>query len=145
MKPNRLGKLIEAGEGVSIEFKECKTSLPKTVFETLCAFLNRFGGDIFLGVADDGTISGIDRDYVKKIKADFVSLMNNPQKISPTVYLPVEEIEIDGKILLHVYVPESSQVHNTNQKIFDRNEDGDFEITGNANLVANLYIRKQRD
>ena len=61
------------------------------------------------------------------------------------MYLPVEEIEIDGKILLHVYVPESSQVHNTNQKIFDRNEDGDFEITGNANLVANLYIRKQRE
>ena len=87
MKPDRLGKLIEAGEGVSIEFKECRTSLPKTVFETLCAFLNRFGGDIFLGVADDGSVSGIDRDYVKKIKADFVSLMNNPQKITqPCIY-----------------------------------------------------------
>ena len=74
-----------------------------------------------------------------------MSAMNNPQKISPTVYLPVDEIEIGGKTILHVYVPESSQVHNTNRRIFDRNEDGDFNITNNTDLVAAMYIRKQRE
>ena len=54
--PNRFEELIAQGEGISIEFKECKDTLPKNVFETLCAFLNRFGGDIFLGLKDDGTI-----------------------------------------------------------------------------------------
>ena len=143
--PNRFEKLIAQGEGISIEFKECKDALPKNIFETLCAFLNRFGGDIFLGLKNDGTIVGVDKDKSKKIKADFVSAMNNPQKIFPTVYLPVDEFEVDGKIILHVYVPESSQVHNTNRRIFDRNEDGDFDITDNTDLVAAMYIKKQRE
>ena len=142
---NRFEELIAQGEGISIEFKECKDALPKNVFETLCAFLNRFGGDIFLGLKDDGTIIGVDKDKSKKIRADFVSAMNNPQKIFPTVYLPVDEFELDGKTILHVYVPESSQVHNTNRRIFDRNEDGDFDITDNTDLVAAMYIRKQRE
>lgn len=143
--PKRFEELIAQGEGISIEFKECKDALPKNVFETLCAFLNRFGGDIFLGLKDDGTIIGVDKDKSKKIRADFVSAMNNPQKIFPTVYLPVDEFELDSKTILHVYVPESSQVHNTNRRIFDRNEDGDFDITDNTDLVATMYIRKQRE
>jgi ATP-dependent DNA helicase RecG len=57
--------------------------------------------------------------------------------------LSIEEIEIDEKKILYVYVPESSQVHRCNGKIFDRNEDGDFEITNNTNLVAAMYMRKQ--
>lgn len=61
------------------------------------------------------------------------------------MYLPVDEFEIDSKTILHVYVPESSQVHNTNRRIFDRNEDGDFDITDNTDLVAAMYIRKQRE
>jgi len=40
-------------------------------------------------------------------------------------------------------VPESSQVHRCNDKIFDRNEDGDFNITDHTGLVAALYQRKQ--
>lgn len=96
-------------------------------------------------MADDGAIIGIDKEKSKKIKADLVSAMNNPQKICPTVYLPVDEIEMGGKTVLHIYVPESSQVHNTNRRIFDRNEDGDFDITDNTDLVAAMYIRKQRE
>lgn len=138
-------ELISRGEGISVEFKECKDVLPKNIFETLCSFLNRFGGDVFLGVANDGTILGIDKEKIKKIKAELASAMNNPQKINPTVYLPVDEIEIEGRTVLHVYVPESSQVHNTNKRIFDRNEDGDFDITNNTDLVAAMYIRKQRE
>ena len=64
---NRFEELIAQGEGISIEVKECKDSLPKSIFETLCSFLNRFGGDIFLGVADDGTIIGIDKEKSKKL------------------------------------------------------------------------------
>ena len=142
---DRLKQLIAQGEGITVEFKECRDTLPKSVFETVCSFLNRFGGDIFLGVANDGRIVGVDKDKSKQIKADLVSAMNNPQKIFPTVYLSVDELDIDNKTVLHVYVPESSQVHNTNRHIFDRNEDGDFEITDSTNLVASMYIRKQRE
>jgi len=30
-----------------------------------------------------------------------------------------------------------------NSKIFDRNEDGDIDITDNTNLVLGMYMRKQ--
>jgi len=44
----------------------------------------------------------------------------------------------------NIYIPESSQVHRCNGRIYDRNEDGDLDITNNTDLVANLFIRKQR-
>jgi ATP-dependent DNA helicase RecG len=69
--------------------------------------------------------------------------MNNPQKISPTFYLTIEQIEMDGKTVLYIFVPESSQVHRCNGRIFDRNEDGDIDITDNTNLVSVMYTRKQ--
>ena len=55
----------------------------------------------------------------------------------------MDEAAIDGKTILYIYVPESSQVHRCNGKIFDRNEDGDFNITGNNFLVSELFLRKQ--
>lgn len=138
-------KKIKNGEKTTCEFKDCKRDVPESLFESVCAFLNRVGGDVFLGVKDDRTIVGIDADCVAKIKSDIVTACNNPNKISPTIYFGVQDYVIDGKIVLHFYVPESSQVHSTAGKIFDRNEDGDFNITGNTNLIARMYIRKQRE
>ena len=43
-------KKIAGGENITTEFKECRNRLPKTLFETICAFLNRMGGDIFLAL-----------------------------------------------------------------------------------------------
>ena len=45
--------------------------------------------------------------------------------------------------MLWVYVPESSQVHRCNGRIYDRNEDGDLEITDHTAEVAQLYRRKE--
>ncbi len=69
--------------------------------------------------------------------------LNNPQIINPTFYLAVEEVQVDEKVILYINVPESSQVHRCRGKIIDRNEDGDFDITNNTNLVSGLYMRKQ--
>ena len=143
MKRDELIKLIDGGEKINVEFKESRTNLNKDVFESVCAFLNRNGGHLFLGVQNDGNIRGVDTDFIDKIKKDFVTSLNNPQVISPTFYLNLEEIEISKRIILYIYVPESSQVHRCKGKIFDRNEDGDFDITDNTNLVSGLYLRKQ--
>src|SRR5690625_5370453 len=69
--------------------------------------------------------------------------MNNPQKISPTFYLSVEEFVVEGKSILYIFIPESSQVHRCNGRIYDRNEDGDLDITDQTIQVARLYRRKQ--
>ena len=135
--------IISQGEKINTEFKEAKNKLPKNLFETICAFLNRFGGNIILGVNDNKEIVGVDKDYVVKIKKDFVNLCNNTSKISPTIYLKIMDYEIDGKTILYINVPDSSEVYRCNGRIYDRNEDGDFDITDNSNLVADMYIRKR--
>lgn len=143
MNIERLQKLIAAGESINVEFKQSKNKLNKDVFDSVCSFLNRNGGHLFLGVEDKGGIIGIEPESIEKVKKDFVTSMNNPQKISPTFYLSIEEVEIDGKLILYIFIPASSQVHRCNGRIYDRNEDGDIDITDNTNLVSNLYMRKQ--
>ncbi|SDZ30630.1 ATP-dependent DNA helicase RecG, partial [Proteiniborus ethanoligenes] len=143
MTINHILEMINSGEGLNIEFKESRNKLNKDVFDSVCAFLNRNGGHLLLGVKDDGTIVGIEEKAVDKVKKDFVTSINNPLKISPTFYLTIDQIEIDNKIILYIFVPESSQVHRCNGKIYDRNEDGDINITDNTNLVSSLYMRKQ--
>ncbi|MFD0942885.1 RNA-binding domain-containing protein [Savagea faecisuis] len=143
MKEARILEKLKKGESLTVEFKESKNKLNKDVFESVCAFLNRNGGHLFLGVKDDGKILGIEKDSVSRIKDNFVTLMNNPDKINPTFYLNVQEIEIEGKTILYILVPESSQVHRCSGKIYDRNEDADIDITNNTNLVSVMYMRKQ--
>ena len=56
----RLNEILLDGESATVEFKRCGNSVERDVFETLCAFANRFGGDLYLGVDDDGSVIGID-------------------------------------------------------------------------------------
>ena len=137
----RILSLIQQGESINVEFKECKESLTKNIYETICAFLNWEGGELLVGVSDNGKVIGV--DDVSQLKKDIATTLNNPQKINPSVYLAVDDAEISGKTVLYVYVPKSSQVHKCNGRIFIRNEDGDFDITNNNTLVTNLYLNKQ--
>ncbi len=140
--PNHLLQIIKKGEGLTIEFKEAKKNLPTSLFESICAMLNRNGGHIFLGLDDNGEVVGIYKDYIKKMKKDFVNQCNNPEKLYPTAHLDIKEYSYSNKHILYVYVYESSDVHKTANKIFDRNQDGDYDITTNTSLISNLYIRK---
>ena len=137
-----ISKLISKGEGIDIEFKECRNKLTSDVFESVCAFLNRIGGYIILGVNDAGEITGIEPSAVAQIKKDFVTTINNPNKIAPVVYTSVTEYTIDGMKILYIPIPNSSQVHRLSGRIFDRNEDADIDITDSTILVADMYNRK---
>lgn len=134
--------LLDGGESITVEFKESKTDLNKDVFESVCGMLNRLGGHLLLGVKDNGEVVGVEPSCVDKIKKNFVTSINNPDKISPTFYTNIEQFEIDGKIVLYALIPTTPDVHRLSGRIFDRNEDGDFEITKNTNLVAQMYTRK---
>lgn len=135
-------KILAEGESITSEFKTSKTELSKNVFESICAFLNRNGGNLLLGVTNNGTIEGIDKEKIHRVYDTLVANLNNPQKLSPTFYLTPAIVEIDGKLIIHLQIPESSQVHSTAGRIFDRNGDGDFNISGNHTLVEQLYQRK---
>ena len=66
-------ELIEQGESKTLEFKSTlrwnlkedrkdDKRITQAALKTIAAFLNTEGGDLLLGVADDGSITGIERD-----------------------------------------------------------------------------------
>lgn len=101
------------------------------------------GGHIFLGIKDSGVITGVDPGAVEQMKKDFVTTVNNANKIYPPVCLIPGEIQIEGHVILHIYVPAGTQVCRNNGKIFDRSYEADLDITDNSDAVYRLYARKQ--
>ena len=142
MWESKLLEIISQGEGISVEFKKSTSDITKDVYDTVCSFSNRDGGHIFLGVRDDGVVLGVNPDAIPRMKKDFVTSINNAQKLYPPLYLQLEQYTIEGKEILYVYVPVSSQVCRHHGRIFDRSNESDIDITDNTDLVYQLYARK---
>lgn len=141
---DKIKELISLGENVTTEFKTASNALPHNLFDTVCSFLNTIGGYIILGVNDKKQIIGVEKEYVDKLKKDFTSKCNNEDIINPTIFCELNEIEIDGKILLYAYIGESKSIHKTRNKIFIRNYEGDFDITNNMNLIVQIHNQKNK-
>ena len=110
MTVDKIKNLLDEGEGFTVEYKECVNSLNDTVFETVAAFSNRYGGYILLGVKEvdnKGVVIGVNRNAAASMKKNFINLLNNPDMMVPSLYLTLEEIEIDDNLILWVYVPVS--------------------------------------
>ena len=65
--------LLKNREKIRIEFKRARTSVPENLFETVCAFLNREGGSILLGVNNEGNVTGVDPEVVDQMCSDISS------------------------------------------------------------------------
>ena len=141
MNINQIKALLKEGEGLNVEFKEAKNTLPENLFETVCAFLNTDGGYIFLGVDDSGAITGVNPNNIEQMKANLANLSNNPQKLDLPYLLFPKDVEIDGKMIIAVQVPLSSQLHKTAGHIYLRSEDGDYRVQGTDQL-AGIINRK---
>ena len=142
MDITRLEEILNIGENISIEFKHCGNGIESDVYETVCSFLNRFGGDILMGVKDDGSLCGIPSNASKTMVKNFISCVSNPGIFQPTIYLEPEIIDYQGKTFIHVHVNPSAEVHSFKKEIFDRVNDADVHITATAQ-IAQMYIRKQ--
>lgn len=135
--------MLKIGETVAVEFKRCGNGIESDTYETVCSFLNRFGGDLFLGVLNDGTVSGVPKNAVSDMIKNFIKVVSNQALFSPTVYLVPEIIEFDeAHTIIHIHVPPSSEVHSYKKVIYDRVDDADIKITATG-AIAQMYIRKQ--
>ena len=142
MTIEKLKQIISKGEGIDVEFKESRNSLARSVFSSICAFLNRRGGHVLLGVSDDGEVVGVEHSSLKQQLDTLAKDMNNPQIMSPSFYLNYEVHELEGKTIIYFYVPESPQPHSYKGSYYDRNQDGDFELK-NTKQITDLCLRKQ--
>lgn len=143
MNREAINSILTIGETVAVEFKRCGNGIESDTYETVCSFLNRFGGDIFIGVLDDGTVSGIPEKAAPDMVKNFISVVSNPALLSPTVYLVPEIVKYDEKrTILHVHIPPSAEVHSYKKVIYDRVDDADVKVTATS-AIAQMYIRKQ--
>ena len=110
MTPDRIRQLLSTGEGLTIEYKECVNSLNNSVWETVCSFSNRYGGHLILGALNDGTPTGVNPNAAQQMKKNFASMLNNPQKTSPSLFLSLDEVMLDEMMLLYAHIPISSQI-----------------------------------
>lgn len=143
MNIKELHSILTIGETVAVEFKRCGNGIESDTYETVCSFLNRFGGDLFLGVLDDGTVVGVPEKAAPDMVKNFIKMISNPTLFSPTIYLVPEILPYDEKrTIIHVHVPPSAEVHSYKKVIYDRVDDADVKVTATG-AIAQMYIRKQ--
>ena len=142
MEQERFKEILEIGETIRVEFKRCGNGIESDTYETVCSFLNRFGGDIFLGVTDSGRVVGVPENSVSSMIKNFISCVSNSDLITPTVYLESRPLLYEGKTVIHIHVNPSAEVHSYKKEIFDRVDDADVHVTSTSQ-IAMMYIRKQ--
>ena len=66
----QLQAILVKGESSTVEFKTCKDKLNKDAFDSICAFLNRSGGYLLLGINDKKEIGVGDPSTLKIYKSN---------------------------------------------------------------------------
>ena len=98
MTPDQVKKLAAAPESDVLEFKN---SCPRVeiLATLLTAFANTRGGTILLGVADDGTIMGVEKAH------DVIGIIRKAARaIAPDFSVDAMEVPVDGKSIIAVVV-----------------------------------------
>lgn len=114
--------IIRMGESQFVEFKaslrwNIHTNSPDSriehsVLKTVVAFMNSDGGTLYVGVADDGEIVGIEEDGFPnddKFLLHFGNLFNDKIGRQFTKYIDYEIVKINGKSVMKVNCQRSAQ------------------------------------
>ncbi len=144
---SHLTDLIAEGESATLEFKSSlrcgvpdggfNKALEKVILKTIAGLLNgRDGGTLLIGVADDGTIVGLDGDYGSSpsigdrdgFELHLRKLLSNALGESAHAFVTVTFHDIDGKDVCQVRIDPSDHpvyVQDEGKSVF-------FLRTGNA-------------
>jgi len=133
MTTSDIEKIIAQGEGISIEFKEAKEKVPASFYETVVSFANTNGGVVLLGVDDDGKVMGIQPENKAMFLKNITTALNSIDNINPVLYLNPTAIDYEGKMIIVVQVPVSSQVHDHAGRVYIREYEVDAVRTLNPN------------
>lgn len=112
--------LISEGENDTVEFKSTLRKNLKTgnndhdielaVLKTICGFMNKSGGSLFIGVNDTGGIIGLKNDGFQsedKLQLHFWNLFKDSVGIEFVKFVESEIIELDGKNIYYVQCKKS--------------------------------------
>ena len=121
-----LTEKIDLGEDSAIELKR---ALPHRddLADEIAAFANARGGVILIGVDDDGTIVGLNRQELDAAEETVVQICRD--SIDPVVHIVTDKLRIDDKNLLKIEVPQSPFVHKSSDGYFIRQGSSKMEMS----------------
>ncbi len=123
----RVIELAALGEGSRIEFKIASHGVHDDVFETICSLGNGLGGDILLGVNDDGVVVGMSEEAIESSKRDVKSLCSAKGLFSTPIRVEVAEHIVNGHHVLNIHVPKASVKLMYKGVAYIRRGDADFK------------------
>lgn len=99
--------LLRAGESLTLEFKSDRKRLPDSdLIATIVSLANTEGGDLLLGVEDDGTPTGLHAEH--QSVTGLPALVAN--RTNPSLSVRVEKITIRGSEVARIEVPKARQI-----------------------------------
>lgn len=97
-----LKNLIRSGEGLSLEFKRAISS-PEKIAREIAAFANTHGGNLLIGVDDDGSLIGVE-SYLEQ---DFYLEQAANDLCTPAISYRMEIIPCNDREILLVHINEA--------------------------------------
>ena len=142
MRAEQFKRLSQAGESAVIEYKTCTERISSSLYETVCSFLNHSGGQILVGVKDNGEIVGVSPDKAEALKTNIITTIKNQNLFLPCPYFTPQSMEVNGKTVILLDIPCGEYVYRYNGRYWDRNGDADIDITDHPELLLSLFERK---
>jgi ATP-dependent DNA helicase RecG len=104
-------------ESLTVEFKSDRKRLPDSeLVESLVCLANAEGGELWLGVEDDGTPTGLHADHMQSIGLPgFIA-----SRTSPSLAVQMDVVDISGVTVLRIVVPKASSVVATSAGLYVR-------------------------
>lgn len=138
-----LDRYIQAGEGISVEFKRCGSQPGKDTFETICSFANRQGGSVLLGVRDDSTVEGVPEASVLSIERNISNITSNPNLFNVSPLVEFERLrDSEGRLVIRVWVPMGPSLYMFKGVVYDRVADADVRVKSDVQITS-MMARKQ--
>ena len=105
MTVKELQLLVKEGEHTTLEFKR-KVAHPEKIVKEIVAFANARGGNLLIGVNDDGNLSGLKFPE----EEDFLLERAILQQCKPKIQYDKEYISLsEKKTIIRYYIPESKR------------------------------------
>ncbi|MBC7196610.1 MAG: putative DNA binding domain-containing protein, partial [Deferribacterales bacterium] len=122
MKREKRNMVLEQPESNTIEYK---SSWQDDYLKIICAFANTDGGQLIIGVDDDGEVRGIKNS--KKLLEDLPNKIRNKLGITPLVNSEIK----NGKEIIYIKISPSSVPISYDGKYYIRSGSTTQEVKGN--------------
>ena len=114
MKNVDFDKILKEGETQTVEFKSwiragSMKERIKLAVDELIAFANADGGTVYMGVEDDGEVTGCTGNYDKQNIIEAIY-----DKTRPPLFTSIEEFQYNDRTVIAISVEKSGQIHTTN-------------------------------